>query len=226
VTLNDSDGRYLLVGVLLFFVGGSIWLGWKGYDDIRQFKHRALLRSDGHVVVGEVTGFSSSRSGPTKVHYAFAFGGVTHTGEAAEAVTWGQGLSLQKADQIFVRFLPSDPAINHPDAWEWSLAVGWPAVAFQVFYWLIGALSLFYLCRCRTLPRKGNVAAGVVTSCVRKDQSFRIEYEFRTADGASVNGHSDRKEQYETGATVWVLYMLQRPRRNDLYPVPLFDIAG
>jgi hypothetical protein len=63
VTLNDSDGRYLLVGVLLFFVGGSIWLGWKGYDDIRQFKHRALLRSDGHVVVGEVTGFSSSRSG-------------------------------------------------------------------------------------------------------------------------------------------------------------------
>jgi hypothetical protein len=104
VTLNDSDGRYLLVGVLLFFVGGSIWLGWKGYDDIRQFKHRALLRSDGHVVVGEVTGFSSSRSGPTKVHYAFAFGGVTHTGEAAEAVTWGQGLSLQKADRSLSGF--------------------------------------------------------------------------------------------------------------------------
>ncbi len=226
VTLNDGDGRYVLIAVLLFFVGGSIWLGWKGYDDVQQFKYRALLRSDGRVVVGEVTGFSSSRSGPTKVHYTFIFGGVTHAGEAAEAVTWGPGLSLHKADQIFVRFLPSNPAINHPDAWEWSMAVGWPAVAFQVFYWLIGALSLFYLCRCRTLSRKGNAAAGVVTSCIRKDDSFHIEYEFRTADGASMKGNSDRKAEYEMGATVWVLYLPQRPRRNDLYPVPLFDIAG
>ena len=89
VTLNDGDGRYVLIAVLLFFVGGSIWLGWKGYDDVQQFKYRALLRRDGRVVVGEVTGFSSSRSGPTKVHYTFTFGGVTHAGEAAEAVTWG-----------------------------------------------------------------------------------------------------------------------------------------
>ena len=155
VTLNDSDGRYLMIVVLLFFVGGSIGLGWRGYDDVQQFKDRALLRSDGRVVVGEVTGFSSSRSGPTKVHYAFAFGGVTHAGEAAEAVRWGPGLSLHKADQILVRFLPSDPAINHPDAWEWSVAVGWPSVAFQVFYWLIGALSTYLsACRCRTLTRK------------------------------------------------------------------------
>jgi hypothetical protein len=226
VTLNDGDGRYALIVVLLFFVGGSIWLGWMGYDDFQQFKDRALLRSDGRIVLGEVTGFSSSRSGPTRVDYTFTFGGVTHAGEAAEAASWGPGLSLHKADQIFVRFLPSDPAINHPDAWEWSMAIGWSTIAFQIFYWLLGAFSLFYLCRCRTLPRLGNVAAGIVTSCVRKDDSFHIEYEFRTADGASMNGNSDRKEEYETGATVWVLYLPQRPRRNDLYPVPLFDIAG
>ena len=226
VTLNDRDGRYALIVVLLFFVGGSIWLGWMGYDDVQQFKDRALLRSDGRIVVGEVTGFSSSRSGPTKVHYTFILGGVIHTGEAAEAVRWGPGLTLHTSDRILVRFLPSDPAINHPDAWEWSIAVGWSSVAFQVFFWLIGAFTLFYLCRCRILPRKGNVAAGIVTRCVRKNDSFHIEYDFRIADGTSMKGSSDRNKEYETGATVWVLYLPKRPLRNDLYPVPLFDIAG
>jgi hypothetical protein len=35
VTMNfDGDSRYLLIIVLLFFVGGGIWLAWKGYDGI------------------------------------------------------------------------------------------------------------------------------------------------------------------------------------------------
>ena len=226
VTLNlDGDGRYLLIVVLIFFVGGSLWLGWKGYDDVQQFKERALLRSDGRIVVGDVTGFSYHRHGPTRVNYHFTFEGVTDSGSAEEPNA-GPGTSLHKSDKILVRFLPSNPALNHPYAWEWSPAIGWDWIAFQVYFWLMGSFSLVVLLRDRTLARKGNVASGVVTSCIRKDRSFHTEYEFRTADGAAMKGKTDRKDEYEIGTTVWVLYLPQRPRRNDLYPVPLFDILG
>lgn len=226
VKLNlDGDGRYLLLIVLLFFAGGGIWLGWRGYDDVQQFKDRALLRSNGRDVVGEVTSLSYPRHGPTSVHYRFAFNGVTYWGNAEEPDA-GPGISFNKSDKILVRFLPSNPAVNHPNAWEWSPTIGWVWASFQIFFWAMGGLALVALCRDRTLARKGNVASGIVTSCVSKDRSFRIEYEFRTAEGAPMKGNTDREVEYETGAKVWVLYLPQRPRRNDLYPLFLFEIAG
>jgi hypothetical protein len=226
VTLNlDGDARYLLWIVLLFFVGGGIWLGWKCYDDAQQFKDRALLRNNGRDVVAEVTRLSYRRHGPTSVDYDFTFNGATYPGSAEEPNA-GPGASLRKSDKILVRFLPSNPAVNHPYAWEWSPAIGWVWVAFQVFFWAMGGAALVVLCRDRTLARKGNVASGVVTNCVPKDGSFHVEYEFRTADGAPMKGNADRKEEYEAGARVWVLYLPQRPRRNDLYPLLLFNVAG
>jgi len=226
VTMNfDGDARYLLIIVLLFFVGGGIWLAWKGYDDVQQFRDRASLRSDGRDIVGAVTGLSYPRHGPASVHYKFTFNGVTYSGNAEEP-TEGPGTSLNKSDRILVRLLPSNPAVNHPISWEWSPAIGWVWVAFQIFFWGMGGVALVFLCRDRTLARKGNVASGIVTSGVAKDKYFHIEYEFRTTDGAPMNGNADRKEEREVGAGVWVLYLPQRPRRNDLYPLLLFDVDG
>lgn len=226
VTLNlDGDGRYLVIVVLLFFVGGCIWLGWKGYDDVQQFKERSLLRGDGRLMVGKVTGFLYHRHAPTRVNYEFAFNGVTYSGSAEEPNA-GPGTSLHESDTILVRFVPSNPAVNHPYAWEWSPAIGWDWIAFYIFFWALGATALFLLTRERTLARKGNVASALVTTCVPKDRFFHIEYEFRTADGTPMKGHTDRKAEYETGARVWVLYLPQRPRRNDLYPMLVFDVAG
>lgn len=226
VTLNlDGDARYLLIIVLLFFVGGGIWLAWRGYGDVQQFKDRALLRSNGREVVAEVTGFAYPRHGPTSVHYQFAFNGLTYSGSAEEPDA-GPGTLLNKSDKIFVRFLPFNPAVNHPNAWEWSPTIGWVWIAFQVFFWAMGGVALVFLCRDRTLARNGNAASGVVTSCVLKDRSFHVEYEFRAADGTPMKGNADRKEGHQTGARVWVLYLPQRPRRNDLYPLLLFDVDG
>jgi hypothetical protein len=218
VTLKlDGDGRYLLIVVLIFFVGGSLWLGWKGYDDVQQFKEELCCEATVSVV-GEVTGFSYHRHGPTSAKYQFTFDGATDSGSAEEPNA-GPVTSLHKSDKILIRFLPCNPSINHPYAWEWSLA-------FQIFFWLMGSFALILLLRDRTLARKGNVASGIVTSCIHKDHFSHRECEFRTADGAPMKGHTDRKGGYETGATVWVLYLPQRPRRNDLYPVLLFDIVG
>jgi hypothetical protein len=222
----DGDARQLLMIVLLFFVGGGIWLGWKVYDDVQQFQHRAILRTDGREVVGEVTGLSYPRGGPTKVKYRFTVRGVTYADSAAEPGILGSGPSLHKSDQIFIRFLPSNPAINHPDAWEWSPSIGIVPVAFQVFFFGMGTLLLVMLLRDRNLARKGKAASATVTSCTRGDKSFCIKYEFRTEDGIPIPGKSDRAEEQKVGARIWILYLPKRPRRNEIYPLSDFDVAG
>jgi hypothetical protein len=223
---SDGGARQLLMLVLLFFVGGGIWLGWKGYDDLQQFQRRALLRTDGRIVVGEVTGFSSSKGGPTNVKYRFSVHGVTYTNRAAEPDFLGTGSPLHKSDQIFVRFLPDNPEINHPDAWEWSPYIGIVPIAFQVFFFAMGTFLLVMLLRERKLAREGKAASAMVTSCTRSDKSFRIEYEFRTEDGVPMKGNSDSVEERKVGARIWILYLPKRPLRNQIYPLSDFDVAG
>ena len=225
VRLSDGDAPYLVLIVLLFFVGGGLWLGWKGYDDVQQFKHRALLRSSGRVVIGEVTGFSFGRYTPMSVVYRFAVNGDGYSGKALEPEKPGLGTSFDKGDKIPVRFLPSDPSINHPDAWEWSANIGRWFVGFQIFFWSLGAWALLFLLRDRRLARNGSVATAVVTECRPDDRRFRVEYRFRTADGVEMKGHSDSPDEYGVGATIWVLYLPQRPQRNNMYPLPLFDVV-
>jgi hypothetical protein len=223
VQLNSSpDAKYLLVIVLVFFVGGLIFLGWNGYDDIKQFNQRAVLRSDGSVVVGEVTGFSIARNAPIGVSYRFIVNGVTYSGEAKEPP---DGTSLEKADKIAIRFLPSNPAINHPVAWEWSAAIGWYFVVGEVFFTSMGGLALAVLLRDRRLAREGKVAAGIVTGCARDDRWFRVDYEFRTEGGVLMKGHNDFKDEYGAGARLWILYLPQKPHRNRSYPLSFYTVV-
>ena len=224
VEMADGDAQYLLLVVLLFFVGGGLWLGWKGYDDVQQLKYRALLRNNGRVVIGEVTGFSFGRYTPMSVVYRFTVEGQSYFGKALEPVKPGSGTSFDKGDKILVRFLLSNPAINHPDAWEWTVAIGWWFVASQVFFWSIGCIALLFLLRDRKLARWGTVAAGTVTGCTPDDRRFRVEYRFSTEEGVEMEGHGDSPHEYGSGATVWILYLPRRPKRNDMYPLPLFHV--
>jgi hypothetical protein len=223
VRLNSSsDAKYLTAVVLLFFVGGLMTIAWLSYDDVKQFQQRAVLRSESRVVVGTVTGFSIARFAPTGVKYKFTVNGVTYSGEAKEPP---DGTSLEKADTIPIRFLPSNPAINHPDAWEWSITIGWYYAAGEVFFTAMGTLAFGALWRDRRLVREGKAAAGVVTKCISDDRRFDVEYQFRTEDGLSMKGKSDCADEHGVGARVWILYLPRKPRRNHMYPLSYFDVV-
>lgn len=226
VGLNfDGDGRFLLIIILCFFIPGLIFLGWNGYGDFNQFQHRAVLRNNAREVVGEVTGFSWGRYSPISVHYRFAVDGATYSGKALEPKSPGPGTSYSKGDDILIRFLPSNPTVNHPGAWEWSPTDGWYFVLAEVFFTSLGGVVLAYLLRDRKLARKGKVAAAMVTACTRDDRWFRVEYEFRTEDGVLMKGHDDFKDEYGVGARIWMLYLPQRPQRNHRYPLSTFIVV-
>lgn len=219
LNLSTGDGRFLLGIVLCCFVGGSIALGWNCYDDFGQLLDRAALRTNHREALAEVTGFSFGRYSPMAVIYRFSVQGIPYTGEATEPNTPKSGTSFSKGDQITIRYLPSNPNVNHPDAWEWSPAIGWHYFVGELFFTVLGGLAAVVLWRDRRLARHGRAAAGVVVSCVRKDPSFHVEYQFRTEGGVSIRGDSESMDEYVAGARIWVLYLPQRPQRNHIYPM-------
>lgn len=225
LNLSEGDGRYLLLVGLIFFIGGLIFLGWKGYYDVIQFQQLSLLRGDTRKAVGQVTGYSFGRYSPKSVDYSFSVNGVTYSGQALEPANPEPGTSFDKGDNILIRFLTSNPAVNHPDAWEWSPLIGWYFVLGQIFFTSIGGVALAFLLRDRKLARHGRVAQGVVTSCTRDDRWFRVDYEFRTEEGVLMKGHNDFKDEYGAGARVWILYLPKNPQRNHSYPLEYYSVV-
>jgi len=224
VEMDSNDAYFLVWVVLIFVVGGAMSCGWFILDSIREVHQRTALRSDGREVIGEVTGLPTGR-GTEYVKYSFTFKGKNFWGEAR--IPGDAGIVLHKQDRILIRFLPSDPTINHPYAWEWSVPL-MDAVLIGVllFVALFVVVALIYSRRERNLIREGKAVPGVVTNCIRNDGQFRVKYEFRTESGILMTGSSNSKDSSETGACIWILYLSNKPQRNCSYPVPGYDVLG
>jgi hypothetical protein len=224
VQLNmDGDARYALLMVVLFLVGGLSILGWTGYYDAQQIEHRSSLRGNVRKVVGTVSGITWARFSPTYVDYTYNVEGVSYSGEALEPAN-PVDVSFETGSAILVRYLPSNPEISHPDAWEWSLASGWWAALFVTFLTAIGTSALAVLLRERQVARLGAVCPAIIKTCTQKGRLFYLEYEFR-ADDEIVVGTTSGKDEYAPGARVWILYLQRRPRKNRLYPLSLYSIV-
>lgn len=220
----DGDARYGVLIVVLFFGGFGTHLGWNCYDGIRQYQQRAELRSEGQDIIGEVTRDFFPRHAPELVKYKFSFRGVQYVGEAKVPSGGRPGTVLNVSDQILVRFLPSNPNVNHPEAWEWSPMIGAVWTAFDVFFTGVACIVLFALLRERKLARFGKAASAVVIGCTADDRLNRIDYEFHPEGGATFRGHKSGRDKFEVGAQIWILYMPQNPRRNSRYPLDFFDV--
>lgn len=222
VCLAGDGVPFIAAIVLIGFFGCGILCGWAAIENIQEVKHRAILRDEGRVVSGEVTGFASSRGG-TYVKYKFPVHGETFFGEAMMP---DRRLILNKADQIPVRFLPSNPQINHPDAWEWSPLKDLPPQIFLLFLFGMGTFAWIAPLRERKLARMGKPVEGRVTNCYRDKSVYRIEYEFCTEDAQEMSGKGYRKDCCEIGASICIIYLPQKPSRNQTYPLSLYSIPG
>jgi len=148
-----------------------------------------------------------------KVEYSFAVNGVRYGGNARLP----NCLVRNKSDPIAIRFLPSDPSINHPDGWEWSPIEGFYGVPYYAIGLGATIWGLAYSLRERKLVRWGKPAERTVTNCISKDRWYEVEYEFRAEDGEYASGTSDCAESYEAGQNIWIVYLPKRPGRNYAY---------
>jgi hypothetical protein len=223
VYISGSLPYFLTVIVLLFLVGGGTAIGWWGFNALQQKQHRAALRSNGRVTSGRVTNLTEAH-GDSYVYYTFTVDGARYFGRAQIGGDF-RG-PLHKSDEIAIRFLPSDPAINHPDAWEWSMTEQLLPILFFVFFLGVTVWGLAYIRRERELARNGKPVQGIVTNCAPQKDWYQVAYEFRTEDGEHMSGASDSQDSYETGQKIWILYLSKRPHINHAYPLSDYEIPG
>lgn len=195
-----------------------------GTTSMRGLQTRSALRAGSRIANGEVTQLAFiGRHNTPRVQYTFAVDGTWYTGKVTVPGKWLS--AYQQFSQVPIRYLPENPAVNHPADWEESTPTFvWPIlsplmfVTFEIFLFM-------NLRRQHNLLAEGTPAVGVITACTLYKGSYSMKYDFTTADGQSLKGRSTRKQGQQIGASVSILYMSQKPACSGIYPLDLYRIA-
>ena len=224
-------GIYSALVSLTFLAIAVVGALWSVINTMQQTQHRAALRRDSSVTSGEITRMRKGKNSDV-VYYAFTVKEASFIGNAE--MPWQLRTNLRGSNQLPIRYLPANPDVNHPAAWEWSL-IYWLPLSTDVIHlpefsselqWFfaplmfgpVGIVFFMGLRSERRLLTQGAPATGVVTKCSRGGRgSYSVEYEFRTDDGGVAKGRSSG-DRTQIGASLCILYLPQDPRRNQPYP--------
>jgi hypothetical protein len=194
-------------------------------QDNRVKARNEVLRTQGREATGEVQRLwrTSGKESRNMVKYAFTANGVRLNGQSSvPSARWDK---VRRAGFLPIRYLPSDPAVNHPAAWEQSTEPAWAPFTAPAMLAAGGSFLVFILRRQAQLMAQGLPAVGVVTRSSRVKGGWALRYQFRMKDGGVASGSSHVRRRGEVGATVCVLYLPQNPRRNQVYPTGLYRVT-
>lgn len=191
--------------VLVIAVAQAIWAGIHASHLLQT---KSALRHTSSEVIGKI-----EKQTKSEYYYSFTADGTQFTGRASM-----QFQTLRVSDPLPVLYLPSNPSINHPAAWEEPTALAWMPFMYQMI--LVPALLIISLTMrsARRLVAEGCPAVATITDCTYHQKGgFEVKYEFRTDAGESISGSSPSNDEQKIGASVCVLYMPRNPRRNQVY---------
>ena len=144
-------GRLLTI---LLGIAFAIFL-WAGRNAVQMTRTRTALRHESSEVTGVV-----DELWKTRVDYSFAVNGRSFTGSASRS-----GTKLRVSDPLVIRYLPANPAVNHPAAWEEPVDMAlFPFFVPAVLGLTVGGL-LINLRMVRRLLVEGRPSVAVVTKC-------------------------------------------------------------
>src|SRR5947207_8929734 len=113
-----AGGYALAVVMVLMVAGGLIGTVLIARQSQRQATQQSMLRAQGVNTEGTVVDVwrASNKERERRVRYRFTVGEqiFTETAKVPRAIWEG----LKPGEPLAVRYLPADPAINHPFEWE------------------------------------------------------------------------------------------------------------
>lgn len=221
VALAGSDSWCGLFVAILACALGIYGLASYCLECVEQYPQRAALRAQAKETDGEICNIVTTRHAGTYVEYVFVVNGMRYRGEARIAHT---GETFDRFSKIVLRYVPANPVISHPAAWEWSALMDINLALLATCFFAVGCAILIYLLRERGLLRTGIAAKGVVTRCERHKRIYRVSYEFHTHNGDQIDGTSDSEDEYELGTGLWLVYSPKSPKRNRSYPMVNFRV--
>ena len=133
--------------------------------------------------------------------------------------------TLTVGSSLPVRFLPSNPKVNHPIGWDDTPMPPWvPYLVFAVLAAIASFLTILLRNQMRLLT-EGRPAPGIVTGQRRTKDGTIIRYEFTLLNGATAKGRGQSRRPPAIGSQICVLYDPENPRRNAPYPLCLVKLT-
>jgi hypothetical protein len=225
-----NRSAFLAVSVVAVALAGTCWLSMRG---VHELQNRVALSNQGVEAICQITGFSHAgrHNGILVVQYACNVNGVSFSGKAD--VPTQSEREVNGSSSLRVRFLPANPAVNHPADWEESIYSIAVPLMFPMLPIAVGIMMLVSDHKERRLLAQGLPAIATTTkfyspsgswqSSRRGDQ--RVRYEFRTRDGDIYTGSIPFDDSQQVGSTLCILYLPQNPRQNLPYPQDDYRIA-
>ena len=204
--------------LLVFAVAGTLWLGKSAVQGMQNWE---ALHRDGSQTVGQITGTKKGKS--LTVYYAFTVTGSSFTGKSEVPKRLEQ--NLRDSNNLPIRYLPANPAVNEPAGWESGPSDSvWFLLPLPIV--LSGIFLLISLNMERQLVANGLPAAAVITkSDYHSRGGYTAAYEFRTEDGRTMTKRVGVPGRMAIGSNIWVLYLRQNPRRSQPYPSSNYRVA-
>jgi hypothetical protein len=218
-------------GIALLAVAGAMLLGavaagiGLGTVFRRQVKELRLLSEQGVNTDAQIIRLWRS-SGKDQQHLvAYRFTARERAYEARHQVPIRTWQTLRAGSSLPVRYLPSNPKVNHPTGWDDTPMPNW--VPYLVFGELavIAVVLAMLLRRQMQLLTEGRPAPGIVTGHRRTKNGTVIRYEFQLLNGATAKGRGQSRRPPAIGAPICVLYDPENPRRNAPYPLCLVKLT-
>jgi hypothetical protein len=215
----SGQGKFLAVVVGLMLIGGFALGIFLARTVRREAQAQRLLDQQGVTTDAVVTRLwrTGDKENAPRVSYRFDCQGAICTNSARAPLVRWRGLKV--GDRLPVRFVPSQPSISHPVDWAWKGLPFWIPYFATAMLAGIAALLAFQLARQMRLLAEGRAVPGRITA-IRKAKGLIVLYEFEV-NGAKIKGRAHVRKMPPPGDPVCVLYDLENPRRNAIYPLEM-----
>jgi hypothetical protein len=220
----SGPGILLACVASLMVIGGFVLAIFLSRTFHRQAEERRVLAAQGVTVDAVITRKwrTTDESQETGVVYRFDYRGSIYTRSVnAPRKEWHE---LPVGATLPVRFVPSQPTISHPVAWQSRVMPAWLPYAIPVLCTGLGCLMTLPISFQMRLLAEGRPAPARMTG-FRKAKGIAVLYEFQLLDGTTAKGRSDVRKVPPEGAVLCVLYLPDNPRRNALYPLSLVRLG-
>ena len=218
-------------GVALLVVAGMMLLGavaaaiGLGTTARRQAKDHRLLQEQGVNTDAQITRLwrSGDKNQQHLVSYRFTVQEREYV--ARKGVPSRIWQTLRAGSSLPVRYLPSDPKVNHPTEWDDTPMPNWlPYLLSGALVAIAFGVTIPLRIQMRLLT-EGRPAPGTVTGHRRTKDGTILRYEFQLLNGATAKGRGQSRRPPAIGAPICVLYDPENPRRNAPYPLTLVKLT-
>ena len=218
-------------GIALLVIAGAMLLGavaagiGLGTTARRQAKDHRLLQEQGVNTDARITRLwrSGDKNQQHLVSYRFTVQEREYV--ARKGVPSRIWQTLRAGSTLPVRFLPSNPKVNHPTEWDDTPMTNWVPYLVSGELAVIAVVLAILLRKQVRLLTEGRPAPGIVTGHRRTKNGTVIRYEFQLMNGATAKGRGQSRRPPAIGSPVCVLYDPENPRRNAPYPLCLVKLT-